>query len=97
MTSLIPFRGLADRPFLIENDDRTQGEALPTAEFRQVSPDYFNVMGIPVSLGRTFTDGDDTMAPPVVVVELPHAGPHQGGQPHRARDAHHAVPVFVSA
>jgi predicted permease len=33
-----------------------------------VGPDYFHVLGIPLLLGRDFTDADHATAPPVVIV-----------------------------
>ncbi len=40
----------------------------PSAQYRQVSPGYFQTMGIPLLSGRDFTDRDDTKAPPVIIV-----------------------------
>ncbi len=69
ITSMLPFRGLAGRPFRIEGEDRAEGEAAPVAQIRQVSPGYFSLMGIPLHRGRTFSDTDDADAPLVVVVD----------------------------
>jgi predicted permease len=40
----------------------------PTAEFDEVSPDYFRVLGIPLEDGREFTAADRETAPLVAVV-----------------------------
>lgn len=40
----------------------------PRAFFRNISPSYFEAMGIPVRMGRTFADGDNANAPGVAIV-----------------------------
>ena len=40
----------------------------PTAEFNEVSPDYFATLGIPLLSGREFTRADDENAAPVAIV-----------------------------
>ena len=43
------------------------GAALPV-DWREVSPDYFKTMQIPLLRGRVFTDQDNSTAPPVMVL-----------------------------
>jgi predicted permease len=45
-----------------------EGQALPTAEFRGASPEYFDALGVPVMQGRVFDAHDREDAEPVVVV-----------------------------
>jgi putative ABC transport system permease protein len=41
---------------------------MPNASYREVSTDYFQTMGIPVTRGRTFGAGDDPTVPKVAVI-----------------------------
>lgn len=41
---------------------------VPLAEFRAISPDYFQAIGIPLLAGRSFTDQDRADGPPVVII-----------------------------
>jgi putative ABC transport system permease protein len=45
-----------------------EGQALPTAEFRGASPEYFEALGVPVMQGRVFDAHDREGAEGVVVV-----------------------------
>jgi putative ABC transport system permease protein len=54
--------------FLLEGAEAVEGEELPTASQRTVSPSYFEAMGVPLLAGRDFTEEDDERAEPVVVV-----------------------------
>jgi putative ABC transport system permease protein len=40
-----------------------------SADFRDVSPDYFRAMGIPLEQGRTFTEGDARDKPRVLMID----------------------------
>ena len=51
-----------------EGRSREAGEAVPMAEFRTASPDFFRAAGIPLLTGRDFTDGDAAGTQRVVVV-----------------------------
>jgi predicted permease len=51
-----------------EGKSLATGEAIPHAEFRTASPDYFRAAGIPVLQGRTFATTDRVGAAPVVIL-----------------------------
>lgn len=66
--------------FLIEGRPRPKADELPSAEWMQVSPEYFKTMEIPLLRGRVFTELDHEDARPVVVIDEAFAGRHFPGQ-----------------
>lgn len=50
--------------------DRDALRRNPTLNAEAVTPDYFNLMGIPLLQGRAFTEHDTEQSPPVVIVSL---------------------------
>ena len=48
-----------------QNDGSGNG---PGADYRVISPDYFRVMGTPLSKGREFSESDNAEAPPVGII-----------------------------
>lgn len=50
-------------------DGLTLSDSDAIAEFMQVSPAYFTVMGVPLVRGRAFQETDDTTARPVVMID----------------------------
>ena len=51
-----------------ENRPLATGEAMPRAEFRTASPEYFRAAGIPLKKGREFTTTDRDSAARVVIL-----------------------------
>jgi predicted permease len=66
--TLLPLSGLLSRvPFTVEG--RTvERERVPLAQFRTVSPGYFEAARIPLKRGRTFSERDTERTTPVAVV-----------------------------
>jgi predicted permease len=66
--TLLPLTGLLSRvPFTVEG--RTvERERVPLAQFRTVSPGYFEAARIPLTRGRTFSERDTERTAPVAVV-----------------------------
>ncbi|MBZ5603174.1 MAG: ABC transporter permease, partial [Acidobacteriia bacterium] len=54
--------------FVIEGRPLSAGELAPLVDTTVVSSDYFQTVRQPIVAGRSFTDHDDTSAPPVVVI-----------------------------
>lgn len=67
LVTVLPLSG-GEATFTIQviNDDGS--EEFHSFPFRAVSPDYFRAMGIPLVMGRTFTESDTEGAPLVAIV-----------------------------
>src|SRR5438128_9450528 len=81
-TTILPLAGTnADSSFAIEGQPSNDRNPSPDEEKRQVSPDYFRALQIPLIKGRFFTDADNADAPPVIIVDQAFAKkfwPNQG-------------------
>lgn len=68
-TSLLPLvPGLATVQFLIPGRPVVREAEIPSANYRLVTPDYFDAMGIRLRAGRGFTARDDAARPLVAIV-----------------------------
>jgi predicted permease len=61
-------RGPFQRDFLIEGQLPNDGQAAPQADFRIVSPAYFETLRLPLMAGRSFTEADHIEAPAVAII-----------------------------
>jgi putative ABC transport system permease protein len=68
LVSAIPFSGGDIAGFAIDGRPAPPPEQVLDAEYRVVSPDYFDVMGIPVVRGQAFTERDRAGVPAVTVI-----------------------------
>jgi predicted permease len=73
LTTSVPFlstRALNSRNLIAFSfpDNATSAQEEYTADFGAVSPNYFDLLKLPLRKGRVFTDHDDDMATKVVVV-----------------------------
>src|SRR6059058_5314513 len=69
LSTILPLAGTnADSSFAIEGQPSNDRNPSPDEEKRQVSPDYFRALQIPLIKGRFFSDADKADAPPVIVV-----------------------------
>ena len=64
----VPLEGGYGLPFLVVGRPLTDGPFHGGGGWRTVSPDYFEVFGIPVKRGRTFNERDDRQGPAVVII-----------------------------
>src|SRR2546429_409175 len=66
--SNLPLAGGGEVAFGVEGEPEPAPQARPTAMLRAVAGDYFHVMGIRVVDGRTIGPGDNSSAPPVLML-----------------------------
>jgi putative ABC transport system permease protein len=66
--------------FRLEGQPVPESAAMPTASMRIVSPGYFDVMKIPVRVGRTFDRRDTATSPEVVLINERAAQRYFSGQ-----------------
>jgi predicted permease len=69
LTSRLPFSEWDEMtPLVAEGHPRDPGDVAPNHHLTAVSPEFFEVLSIPILHGRTFDAGDDRNSPPVVIV-----------------------------
>jgi putative ABC transport system permease protein len=69
MISRLPLRRLNGAPFAIEGVDQGTAGLTANAEARQITPDYFAVMSVPLIQGRLLSEADDPNGPRVMLVD----------------------------
>jgi predicted permease len=67
-TCCVPLQGGYGLPFVIAGRPLAETPFHGGAGWINITPEYFDVFKIPVRKGRAFTDRDDSVAPPVVIV-----------------------------
>jgi putative ABC transport system permease protein len=80
VVSHLPLRNTGSAPFLLEGMDMGDRREPLTAEYRIVSPEYFEIMGIPLTQGRTVEFEDDSDGPLAVVVSESLARRYSAGE-----------------
>jgi putative ABC transport system permease protein len=69
LSCCVPLEGGSDLPFSIEGRAPTMGPYSGDEQWRFISPEYFDVMRVPLLRGRVFTDQDVLGSEPVVVID----------------------------
>jgi putative ABC transport system permease protein len=68
-TSILPLSGTnSDSSFGIEGRDPMVEKVYPDEEIRDITPEYFSVVKVPLLQGRFFNEGDQFEGPGVVIV-----------------------------
>ena len=67
-TCCVPLQGGYGLPFVIAGRPLDNGPFHGGGGWTTISPGYFEVFKIPIKRGRTFTDRDNSAAPPVVII-----------------------------
>ncbi|MDQ6809271.1 MAG: ABC transporter permease [Verrucomicrobiota bacterium] len=69
LTSILPLSGTnSDSSFAIQGREMVQGKPSPDEEIRTITPQYFQVLKIPLQRGRPFSESDNTEAPNVTII-----------------------------
>jgi len=68
MVTALPITGGASTDFAIEGRPLPQAKDEPSADIRSADPAYFRTMGIPLLVGREFTEADNAMTRRVMVI-----------------------------
>src|SRR5262249_46206289 len=74
----LPTAPFASTPFELEGEPAPAGNPLPRGDFRPVSPDYFETVGLSLLSGRLFDEADRRDSPRVVIVNRALAKRHFG-------------------
>src|SRR5262245_19322775 len=87
----VPLAGTIRRqPFEIVGDPAPDQANRPSAHYQMIGPAYFEVLGVPLRRGRTFTPQDNGSAPQVCIVNEEFARRHFAGR--EVLGAHIIVP-----
>lgn len=68
MVNYAPFSSNSDRVFTIAGHPEPAPDAIPDANYRVISPQYFRTLEIPLARGRIFTEQDAPNSPRVVII-----------------------------
>ncbi len=76
LVSRLPYRGRGDTRFEVEGRPIPPDQPPPVAEVRQVTPEYFQTMQIPIRRGRTLSPVVDSTGPVEAVINQTMAAKH---------------------
>jgi putative ABC transport system permease protein len=76
MVQTLPMRGDYVLSFAIQGRPPAKPGSEPSANYRSISPRYFQALGIPIKRGRAFTEQDQATSPKVAVIDEAFAQRH---------------------
>jgi putative ABC transport system permease protein len=76
----LPLKGDYMLSFALQGRPATRADETPSANYRVVTPRYFEALGVPLRRGRVFTDRDVTPGPLVAIVDQAFVDRHFSGQ-----------------
>jgi putative ABC transport system permease protein len=80
MTSALPMGGAASWPFEAEGKPVLDPKDRPSAVGLEITPEYFEVLGIPILRGRTFDPSEGRGSRSVVIINQAFANKHWPGE-----------------
>jgi putative ABC transport system permease protein len=70
INDITPFSGMNNADgYIVEGHDPGQGSMKPNAQVRNISPGYFQTVGMSIIAGRDFSESDNGDSLPVVIVD----------------------------
>ena len=80
LASALPGLGFGGRSYGVQGETYTENRDFPSGRWAEVSPSFFETLGVTMLAGREFTEQDDEAAVPVVIINESLAERHFSGE-----------------